>query len=93
MICSDSLYPALGRYFKNQTELAHAVNKSRTYVWECMVGKRSFTRFDKKAIAAHIFIKEFNKRPLDEVVLNHAICAYKGSFDEIYKRKGIEDHV
>ena len=87
MTCSDSLYPSLGRYFKSQTELAHAANKSRTYVWECLSGQRKFTRADKKAIASSIVVRELDKPIIDEKELSDAMRAYKGKFDEIYKRK------
>ena len=87
MTCSDSLYPSLGRYFKSQTELAHAANKSRTYIWECLNGQRKFTRADKKAISASIVVRELDKPIIDEKELSDAMRAYKGKFDEIYKRK------
>lgn len=87
MTCSDSLYPSLGRYFKSQTELAHAANKSRTYIWECLNGQRKFTRADKKAISANIVVRELDKPIIDEKELSDAMRAYKGKFDEIYKRK------
>ena len=87
MTCSDTLYPALGRHFKNQTELAHAANKSRDYVWRCLTGQRDFTRADKKAISASIVVRTLSKSPIDEKELSDAMTAYKGKFDEIYKRK------
>lgn len=87
MTCSDSLYPSLGRYFKSQTELAHAANKSRTYIWECLNGQRKFTRADKKAISANIIAKELAKPVIDERELSDGLKAWKGNFDEIYKRK------
>ena len=87
MTCSDNLYPSLGRHFKNQTELAHAANKSRDYIWRCLTGKRNFTRADKKAISAQIIAKELNKHPINERELSEANRAWKGDFDEIYKVK------
>lgn len=87
MICADTLYPALGRYFKSQTELAHAANKSRVYVWECLTGQRDFTRADKKAISSNIAMKLMDSRSYDYQELEDAHTAWKGNFDEIYKRK------
>ena len=87
MTCSDTLYPSLGRYFKNQTELAHAANKSRDYVWRCLTGQRDFTRADKKAISANIVAKLLGSRGYNYTDLEDAMRAFKGEFDEIYKRK------
>lgn len=87
MTCSDTLYPSLGRYFKNQTELAHAANKSRDYVWRCLTGQRDFTRADKKAISANIVAKLLGSRSYNYSDLEDAMRAFKGEFDEIYKRK------
>ena len=87
MTCSDSLYPSLGRYFKSQTELAHAANKSRTYIWECLNGQRKFTRADKKAISANIALKLMNSKTYDYQELEDANRAWKGEFDEVYRRK------
>ena len=87
MTCADTLYPALGRYFKSQTELAHAANKSRVYVWECLTGQRDFTRADKKAISSNIAMKLMDSRSYDYQELENAHTAWKSNFDEIYKRK------
>lgn len=87
MNCSDSLYPQLGRHFKSQTELAHAANKSRDYVWRCLVGQREFTRADKKAISAHIIADLLKSKRYDYRDLENAMTAYEGKFDEIYKVK------
>ena len=87
MTCSDNLYPALGRHFKNQTELAHAANKSRDYIWRCLTGQRDFTRADKKAISANIVAKLLGSRSYNYSDLEDAMRAFKGEFDEIYKRK------
>lgn len=88
MTCSDSLYPSLGRYFKTQTELAHAANRSRDYVWKCLTGQRKFTRADKKAISANIAMKIMNAKVINYDDLANANDAWKnGKFDEIYRRK------
>lgn len=88
MTCSDSLYPSLGRYFKTQTELAHAANRSRDYVWKCLTGQRKFTRADKKAISANIAMKIMNAKVINYDELAIANDAWKnGKFDEIYRRK------
>lgn len=84
---SGSLYPSLGRYFKNQTELAHAGCMSRTRLADILSGSKNFTRAEKKAISANIAAKELCKQITDEKELADAIKAYQGEFDEIYKRK------
>lgn len=92
MSSPTDLYPSLGRYFDNMTQLAHAANRSRTYVTECRYGKRNFTRADKKAIAANIAMRIMditNKSPLDysELTLAHKAWGSAARFDEIYKVK------
>ena len=84
---SGGLYPSLGRYFKNQTELAHAGCMSRTRLTDILNGKKDFTRAEKKAISANIMAKELCKQVIDERELTDALTAYKGTFDEIYRRK------
>lgn len=81
------LYPSLGRYFKNQTELAHAGCMSRTRLTDILNGKKDFTRAEKKAISANIMAKELCKQVINERELTDALTAYKGKFDEIYRRK------
>lgn len=82
------LYPSLGRYFESMTELAHAANRSRDYVFRCLNGKRDFTRADKKAISANIAMKLMNSPSYDYQELEDANSAWKdGKFDEIYKVK------
>lgn len=87
MTCSETLYPSLGRYFKTQTELAHAANRSRDYVWRCITGQRDFTRADKKAISGNILARTLKKSPIDEKELSDALEAWSGRFDEIYRKK------
>lgn len=87
MTCSDNLYPSLGRHFKNQTELAHAANRSRDYVWRCLTGQRKFTRADKKAISANIIAGLLRSKKYEYTDLEDAMKAYEGKFDEIYKVK------
>lgn len=81
------LYPSLGRHFKSMTELAHAANRSRDYVWRCLNGERDFTRADKKAISANIVMKLLNSTSYDYQELEDANRAWSGEFDEIYRRK------
>lgn len=91
MTASGGLYPSLGRYFENMTELAHAGCMSKTRLRDCLDGRKNFTRAEKKAIAAHIIVRELDKRPIDESELLRAHEAYHaGKFDEIYKRKDIQ---
>lgn len=91
MRTDNNLYPALGRYFKNQTELAHAANRSRSYIWECLIGQREFTRADKKAISANIAMRLLSHKDdpsgFDYQEFWDAEKAWRGEFDEIYKRK------
>lgn len=84
-----SQYPALGRYFENQTELAHAGCMSRTRLWECLTGQRDFTRAQKKAISANIALRLMNEKSINYQELENANQAWKGKFDEIYRRKDL----
>lgn len=90
MTASGGLYPSLGRYFENFTELAHAGCMSKTRMRECLDGKRDFTRSEKKAISANIAMRQLGKNPIDEKELSDAFEAWKnGKFDEIYKRRDV----
>ena len=82
-----TIYPSLGRYFENQTQLAHAGCMSRSRLADILDGKKQFTRAERKAISANIIAKELCKPLIDEKELSDAVRAYKGEFDEIYKRK------
>lgn len=86
---NGSMYPALGRYFENQTELAHAGCMSRTRLWECLTGQRDFTRAQKKAISANIALRLMNEKSINYQELENANQAWKGKFDEIYRRKDL----
>lgn len=83
----DTLYPSLCRYFDNQTELAHAGCMSRKRLYDCLHGKKTFTRAEKKAIAANIQAKILDMPSFDYNELIQAHEAWKGKFDEIYKAK------
>lgn len=87
MTASGGLYPSLGRYFKTSTELAHAGCMSRTRLRDCLDGKKTFTRAEKKAISANIAMKLLNSKCYDYSDLENANRAYKGEFDEVYKVK------
>ena len=84
---NGTLYPALGRFFDNQTELAHAGCMSRTRLWECLSGQKDFTRAEKKAIAANIMARLMASQQYDYSDLENAMRAWKGKFDEVYRRK------
>ena len=84
---NGSLYPSLSRFFKNQTELAHAGCMSRTRLWECLTGQKDFTRAERKAISANIIADLLKSKRYDYQDLDNAMKAYEGDFDEIYKRK------
>ena len=89
MTASGGLYPALGRYFKNLTELAHAGCMSRTRARECLDGVKTFTRAEKKAISANIVTGILTRSAfINYAELEAAIDAWNGQFDEIYKKRG-----
>ena len=89
MTAANSLYPALGKYFETQTELAHAGCMSRTRLSDCLAGLKDFKRCEKKAISANIAMKLMNSKSFDYAELEDANRAYMGKFDEIYKRKDV----
>lgn len=87
MTASGGLYPSLGRYFSNLTELARAGCMSRTRARECLDGVKTFTRAEKKAISANIATGIMTQSSIDYSELQDAIRAFQGEFDEIYKIK------
>ena len=87
MTASGGLYPALGRYFENTTELAHAANMHRDTLRKCLKGERQFTRAEKKAISANIAMILMNSPSYEYQELENANSAWRdGKFDEIYKK-------
>lgn len=80
-------YPSLGRYFKNQTELAHAGCMSRTRLIDCLNGVKEFTRAEKKAIAANIVVRIMDQPRFDYAELERAVRAWKGNFDVEYRKE------
>lgn len=84
---NGTLYPSLNRYFENLTELAHAGCMSRTRLWECLSGQKDFTRAEKKAISANIIVRLLDSSKYDYQDLEDAMSAWKGKFDEMYRRK------
>ncbi|MBR3463348.1 MAG: hypothetical protein IKH20_11820 [Clostridiales bacterium] len=87
MTASGGLYPSLGRYFENMTELAHAGCMHRDTVRKCLDGEKDFTRAQKKAISANIAMKLLNSPSYDYKELEDANKAWSGKFDEIYRKK------
>ena len=87
MTCSCGLYPILGRYFDNMTDLAHAGCMSKRRLRDCLDGVKLFTRAEKKAIAANIATKLMTGTEIDYSELQIAVEAWQGKFDEVYKRK------
>lgn len=87
MTASGGLYPSLGRHFANLTELAHAGCMSKRRARDCLDGVKTFTRAEKKAIAANIAAGIMSRTTIDYQELQDAITAYKGEFDAIYKAK------
>lgn len=88
---NTTLYPSLTRYFKNQTELAHAGCMSRKRLYDCLYGHKEFTRAEKKAIAGNIVAKLLNSKQYDYNDMELALDAWCGKFDEIYRRKEKQD--
>ena len=88
MTASGGLYPSLGRYFSNLTELAHAGCMSRTRARECLDGIKQFTRAEKKAISANIATSLMTKDSINYNELQDAVRTFQGEFDLIYKTKG-----
>ena len=84
---TGTLYPSLNKYFENLTELAHAGCMSRQRLYDCLHGIKAFTRAEKKAISANIQAKILDKPSFDYEELTEAHEAWKGKFDEIYRRK------
>lgn len=87
MTASCGLYPSLGRHFKSMTELAHAGCMSVRRLRDCLDGVKSFTRAEKKAIAANIATKIMSGTEIDYSELQMAVEAWQGKFDENYKIK------
>ncbi len=88
MTARGGLYPSLGRYFDNLTELAHAGCMSRTRARECLDGLKNFTRHEKKAIAANIATRLMSSTAINYSELEDALKAWSGDFDQIYKSRG-----
>ena len=89
MTASSGLYPSLGRYFDNLTQLAHAGCMSVRRLRDCLDGKKTFTRAEKKAISSNIAMRIMNSRVINYKELEDANEAWKGKFDEIYKQKEV----
>lgn len=87
MTASGGLYPSLGRYFRSMTELAHAGVMSTRRLRDCLDGKKTFTRAEKKAISANIVASLLRSQKYEYSDLENAMKAYEGDFDEIYRRK------
>ena len=88
MTGSENLYPSLCRYFKNQTELAHAGCMSRTRLSAILHGEKVFTRAEKKSIAANITMKILSsQKTIDYAELSRMQEAWSGKFDEVFRKK------
>jgi hypothetical protein len=87
MTASGSLYPSLGRFFKSQKELADAGCMSERRLYDCLRGFKDFTSQEKQAIAGYI-AQHIREQPIiDYSELMRADEAWKGKFDEVYRRK------
>jgi len=60
---------------------------SRTRLYDCLSGRKTFTRAEKKAISANIIAKVISENVIDYEQLELASEAWSGKFDEIYRRK------
>lgn len=82
-----TFYPSLNKYFENQTELAHAGCMSRQRLYDCLYGIKTFTRAEKKAIAANIVVRIMDRPSFDYAELEKAVRAWKGNFDTEYRKE------
>ena len=81
----SSIYPALGRFFKNEAQLADAACISRGHAWKCLngIGGSDFTTHQKKALMANV-IARMCIGELDNADMALAVQAYE-DFDEVFK--------
>lgn len=79
------IYPALGRFFETETQLANAACISRSKAWRCLNGidNEDFTPQQKKALMANV-IARMCIGQLDPADMSIAVQAYEG-FDEVFK--------
>ena len=77
----------LGKQRMSMTELAHAGCMSRQRLYDCLHGIKTFTRAEKIALSANIQAKILDRPSFDYKELTEAHEAWKGKFDEIYRRK------
>ena len=88
----SSIYPALGRFFKTESQLASAACVSRHHAWKCLNGidGKDFTPQQKKALMADV-IARMCTGDLDRTDMSIAVQAYesRSNFDELFKIGGI----
>lgn len=89
MNASGGFYPSLGRYFKSLKELARAGCMSERRCRDCLDGIKDFSRAEQKAIAANIVVRVMEQPVIDYGEMERAVLAWKGQFDEIYRRKEV----
>lgn len=84
----STVYPALGRFFKSESELANAACISRWHAWKCLNGidGKDFTPQQKRALMADI-IARMCIGQLDPADMSLAVQAYesRANFDELFK--------
>jgi hypothetical protein len=84
----STVYPALGRFFQSESELANAACISRAQAWKCLNGieGKDFTPQQKKALMADI-IARMCIGQLDPADMSLAVQAYenRANFDELFK--------
>ena len=88
MKATPSVYPALGRFFDNESQLANAACVSRAFAWKCLNGVdgKDFTPQQKRALMADI-IARMCIGQLDSTDMSLAMQAYesRANFDELFK--------
>ena len=89
MTASGGLYPSLVRYCDNLKQLEHEDCMAVRRLRDCLDGKKTFTRAEKKAISSNIAMKVMNSKVINYQELEDANTAWRGKFDEVYKIKEV----
>ena len=84
----STVYPALGRFFDTETQLANAACIGRAKAWRCLNGinGEDFTPQQKRALAASIIARMcMSEIGTEDMAL--VVQAYESSanFDEVFK--------
>lgn len=49
---TETGFPELRRYYKSYEDLGHVINRSKSYVNNCLNGRRQFSELENKLLAA-----------------------------------------